>query len=166
MKRFTDTAIWDKPWFRKLSASEKCALHFIKDKCDNVGVWVTDFESGDYFIGDKIDWESFREKLNNNIVVLENGKWWMIDFCTFQYGFLSDNPKNKIHNSYIDLLKRHKLYSVYKDYARGMDTEQDKDKEQGKGKDQDKDSRTTSEYAKKRVKELEDKWRMPGGKKK
>ena len=142
-KRFTDTVLWDKPWYTTLTPAEKCAWGFIKDKCDQVGVWEPNFFIADTYIGEKIDWQSFREKCNGNIIVLKNGKWWLVDFCSFQYGELSETSKAPPVKSYIRLLKKHGLWELYQKgidtlsipYAKGSDTPKDKDKEKDKEKD-------------------------------
>ena len=139
-KRFTDTAIWDKEWYRKLLPAEKVAFNYIKDRCDNVGVWCPDTELAEFIIGESVDWEAFLSKLNSNIVVLDNGKWWLSDFCDFQYGELTDTCKP--HQSYIKLLKKH---SLWKGYVKGIHPlpsrakEKDKDKEKDKELEKDKD---------------------------
>ena len=114
-KRFTDTDIWSKPWYRKLSPVEKCAFSYIKDNCDNVGVWCPDFELAEFIIGEKIDWEGLFDGANGNIEKLKNGKWWLKDYIFFQHGDFSLNSKNNAHKSYIALLKRHGLYERIKD---------------------------------------------------
>jgi len=136
MKRFTDTGIWDKPWFRKLPPEEKEALRFIKDRCDNVGVWVPDFEAVEFFVtgGKGIDWDHLRANCNNNIQVLKNKKWFLVDFVAFQYGELRETCKP--HLTYISLLKKHRLWE---EYLKGMNTLQDKDKEQDIDKDKEKE---------------------------
>ena len=139
-KRFTDTAIWDRVWYRKLSPAEKVAFNYIKDRCDNVGVWCPDTELADFIIGEPIDWESFLSKLNSNIVVLNNGKWWLTDFCDFQYGQLS--PDCKPHQSYIKLLKKHTLWEGY---SKGIHTLQEKDKDKELDKELDKDKEKDTE---------------------
>jgi 5-methylcytosine-specific restriction endonuclease McrA len=106
-KRFTDTTIWEKPWFRKLKPAEKEAFRFIKDKCDAVGVWVPDKEAAEFFIGEQVDWDQLLNNCNGNIEILENGKWFIIDFCSFQYGKL--NERCKPHESYLKLLRKHGL---------------------------------------------------------
>ena len=136
MKRFTDTMIWEKEWFMELSPAEKIAWFYIKDKCDNVGVWSPNFKLAKVLIGEDIDWPTFIRKVNGNIEVLNTGKWFMIDFCDFQYGELSESCKP--HKSYIDLLKKHRLL---KGYRKGMHTLQEKDKEKDLEKDKEKDSR-------------------------
>ena len=73
-KRFTDKEIWTKPWYRKLSPTEKCAFNYIKDNCDNVGVWTPDFELANFCVGEKVDWEALLNKCNDNFEVLDNGK--------------------------------------------------------------------------------------------
>lgn len=137
-KRFTDTAIWSKPWFRKLTPGEKCAFSYIKDNCDNVGVWVPDFELADFVIGQKIEWEELLEHCNGNIRVLENGKWLLTDFCDFQYGELSKDCMP--HRSYIRLLQKHGLpLRVSQEYSKGSNTHKEKEEEKEKEKEEEKD---------------------------
>lgn len=109
-KRFYDTELWKKPWFRKLSPCEKAAWSYINANCDTVGVWVPDYEAAEFYIGDSLDWESFIDKCNDNITVLDNNKWWLCEFCSFQYGELSE--ESRPHQSYIKLLKQHGLYEL------------------------------------------------------
>ena len=136
-KRFTDTGIWvDKPWFAELTPPEKCAWFFIKDRCDSTGVWTPHYKMGDIMIGEKIDWEKLLEKLNNNIEILPNGKWWLVDFCSYQYGTLT--PTCKPHKAYIEILKKHGLYDRV---CKGIYTlqEKEKDKELEKELEKEKD---------------------------
>jgi len=128
-KRFSDNRKWDKPWFRFLTAAEKCAWFFITEKCDNVGVWDADTAAADFFIGETIDWKSFPAKCNGNVEVLENGKWFLTDFCDFQYGALS--PDCLPHRTYIKLLEQHGLHDrvVYRVCSSPQDIDKDIDKE-------------------------------------
>lgn len=139
-KRFTENTLWEKVWFTDLSCAEKCAWFYIKDKCDPVGVWETNFKLARAYIGDDIDWETFRQKCNGNIVVLPDGKWWLVDFCDFQYGELSEESKAPPIRSYIALLKKHGLWESYLKgsdtleihYQNSSDTPKDKDKDKDK----------------------------------
>lgn len=132
--------MWKKPWFRELSPAEKAAWFYIKDECDNVGVWCPDFKLAEFQIGESIDWDSLPSKTNGNIEVLENGKWFLVDFVEFQYGGLKDDPKNKPHQSYLKLLQSHGLlHRVSIDYGKGINTHKDKDK--------DKDRKKTGKYS-------------------
>lgn len=110
-KRFFDTAKYSRPWFRDLAPTEKCAWDYITASCDNVGVWITDFKGAEFNIGGSLDWKAFPSKCHGNIIVLDDAKWWLSDFCSFQYGTLTEC--NKIQISYINLLKRHGLYERY-----------------------------------------------------
>jgi len=109
-KRFVDTEIWKRPWFRKLKPAEKCAFRYILENCDGVGVWIPDEESAEYFIGQAVDWDLLVDSSNGNIQRLDNGKWWLPDFCRFQYGTLDENTKDRARLSYIRLLKDHGLW--------------------------------------------------------
>jgi len=109
-KRLVDTTIWTKAWFRALDPEEKCAWKYLTDQCDNVGVWSVDTELADTFIGKRIDWKKFPEKCNNNIFVMSDTKWWLVDFCSFQHPDLDPNSKSKPILSYIRDLKRHGIW--------------------------------------------------------
>lgn len=110
-KRFRDREIWHRPWYRELKLVDKSAWNFIVDFCDNVGVWIPDFPSAEHYIGGKPDWEGLPARCNGNILVLGNGKWWVKDFCLFQYGRLCE--ENRAYASYIRLLKSHGLWELY-----------------------------------------------------
>jgi len=135
-KRFHDRDKWRKPWYRKLSPAEKCAWDYITSECDNVGVWDADTEAAEYFIGASVDWKSLSKKCNGNIYIMANGKWWIVDFCRFQYPELNESTTSRPLLSYIALLKKHTLWIPY---CNGINTVQDKDKEQDKDKDKEED---------------------------
>ena len=142
-KRFNDTDRWKKPWYRKLTPAEKCAWEYITSECDNVGVWEADTDTADFIIGEAIDWQAFGVKCNGNIHIMPNGKWWLVDFCKFQYPKLEEHTTSRPLLSYIALLKNHGLWEAYLKgihtlsipLPNPIDTLQDKDKD----KEQDKD---------------------------
>ena len=84
-KRFTDTDLWDKEWFMDLAPAEKCAWYYIKDRCDNVGVWSPNRKLANVVIGADVDWEALPGKCHGNIRVLPSGKWLIVDFVRFQH---------------------------------------------------------------------------------
>jgi len=136
-KRFTDTDLWEKEWFMKLSAKHKCLTRFIYDRCDVVGVWSPNWTMASMFIGEKVsadDLSAIDE--GNQFEVLENGKIFIPDFCEFQYGQLTE--KCKPHLKYIRELKKHGLFErVSKGYTKGIHTLEEKDKEKEKEKEKD-----------------------------
>jgi hypothetical protein len=155
-KRFFDTGTWAKPWFRELTPADKVAWFYILTHCDAVGVWDADTKMADFCIGAPVDWANLAEVSNGNIDVLENGKWWMVDFCRYQYGVLKQESQSKVQSSLIALLLRHGLWERYT--ATVVPTVQDKDKEKDKEKVKEKEEEkeyyadavalTTTEYNK------------------
>ena len=135
-KRFTDIDIWDKPWFMALTPEERNFWFYLTNRCDNVGVWTPNYISATLYIGGEIDWQGFINKVNGNIEILKNGKWWLIDFCRFQYNKLNENCKP--HKSYLALLERHGLLERVKGIHTVQEKEKDKDKELEKEKEKDK----------------------------
>ena len=132
-KCFTDTEVWKKCWFMKLAPAEKAFWFFLKDQCDNVGVWDVNFELATFHIGCEIDWKAFVDKVNGNIEILNDDKWWFPDFCKFQYGNLNENSKP--HKSYLALLEKHGLLEKLRVWYTLMDKDKDNDKEKDKDKD-------------------------------
>ena len=107
-KRFTDDTLWDKQWYTDLSPAEKCLWSYVKDKCDNAGVWAPAPGLVAYHIGDSVDLEAFPAKCNGNIEVLPDGKWWLVDFVEYQCG-PKLNPDSKPHAAVLRLLEKHGL---------------------------------------------------------
>jgi hypothetical protein len=112
-KRFFDRDIWKKQWFRKLSPAEKSAWFYLTSTCDAVGVYENDPELAEIFIGETVDWEGLKKKVNENIKTIGENKWWLADFCNFQYGELKETSNSLPIKSYIETLKRHGLWEAY-----------------------------------------------------
>lgn len=108
-KRFRDTGIWKKEWYRKLTPEQKCAWAYLCDECDNVGVLALDTEAANFLIGAAVDWEALVKSCNGNIEILEDGKWWLVDFCLFQHGDLFGRKQSSVLDSYMGLLQKHGL---------------------------------------------------------
>ena len=133
-KRFRDTGIWKHEWYRKLTPEQKCGWSYLCDECDNVGVICIDRQAADFMIGAPIDWEALLTATNGNIKILPNGKWFLVDFCDFQYGELKEECKP--HASYLSLLRKHGLEG----HPKGIHTLKEKDKEKELEKDKEKDT--------------------------
>jgi hypothetical protein len=139
-KRFVDTEIWRRPWYRALSLAEREAWRYLTDTCDAIGIWIPDFEAAEFFIGRKVDWTNLPSKLNGNVEVLPSGKWFLVDFCEFQYGQLDPNSKSPPIMSYISQLKKQGIWErVLIGYGKGIDRDKEKEKEKEKVKEEEKE---------------------------
>lgn len=157
-KRFHDSNKWDDPWYLDLSNEHKLAWDYITSKCDGVGVWKPSLRLLTFNMG-ITDIEGFLSICGGRIFVMENGNWWIVKFCDFQYGTLNEEAcfgqktdgtryvKNKPHLSYINLLKKHSLWIVY---TKGIHTlkekEKDKEKEIDKEKEKEKEDRDRKKF--------------------
>lgn len=111
-KRLTDNSKWNRIWFRKLTPTEKCFWIYILDNCDHAGIWEVDFETAEHFIGSKILPEEIKQVFVKQFIEINGGNRWFIkDFINFQYNCNPQelNPKNKLHLSVINILKRHSI---------------------------------------------------------
>lgn len=130
-KRLKDTEVWRKKWFRVLPPKYKCFWFYVLDCCDLIGKWSVDFEQASFMIGEEINEQEASEIFKNQILILEDNKWFIEEFCYFQYGLVL-NEKSPIHKKIKDLLLLHK----YKDntlfdrvYTRVLIPCKEKDKE-------------------------------------
>lgn len=98
-KRFTDTELYDRAWYRKLSPRLKCAWEWLNKRCDVVGVWNVDMDRLSFEIGESISIDELTEAFK--VVVFESDKLFIPGFVPFQYGDESGrlSPKNKFHLS-------------------------------------------------------------------
>lgn len=105
MKRFTETTKWSDVWFRNLHPNLKLAWVYICDNCDNSGVWDPDFALADFQIGVNVDWEKATLEFSDRVKHLENGKWHLVGFISFQQKELS--PHKASHKQIISLCHKH-----------------------------------------------------------
>lgn len=137
-KRFSDTDKWKKPFIRSLEAPYKLLWFYILDDCDHAGIWHVDFDVAQIRIGLNINATGAINAFGDKIKVLDNGnKWFISDFIEFQYG-TELNPKNKVHASAIEILKKNSVYE-FKGLGSPLDEAKDKDKDKDMDKDMDKD---------------------------
>lgn len=141
-KRFTDTTKWtNNKWFFSLSIESKLFWIYLLDACDNVGVWEENVELASKIIGYTYPLDTLLKDFEKQIHIFkDNRKWWIIDFCEFQYGVFNEESISKPIQSYISALKKHGLW---KPYLKGIHTlkekEKDKDKDMDKEKEKEKE---------------------------
>lgn len=132
-KRFTDTRLGQKSWYRKMSPRLKCAWDFICRECESDGVWEIDEDAFLWFIGEPLSIQELLLAVNSDeeerLRLIPGNKIWVIGFIRFQYGELSESCKP--HMKVISDLQKHGLW---KEYSKGIETleEEDKDKEEEK----------------------------------
>jgi len=125
-KRFTDTTKWtNNKWFFNLSLESKLFWMYILDACDQVGVWEENVILASRIIGYEYSIDTLLKDLGKQIHLFkEDRKWWIVDFCGFQYGILKEDSASKPIQSHISLLKKHSLWILY---TKGIHTLKDKE---------------------------------------
>lgn len=109
-KRFTDNIKWHKRWLRSLKDKYKIFWFWVNDECDHAGVWDVDWENAKYFTGHEYNGKKVLEIFGDRIIETYDDKlWFLADFPEFQYGIYL-NPKNRTHNSVIEILKKYDLF--------------------------------------------------------
>ena len=138
-KRFTDTNKWtNNKWFFSLPLELKLFWFYLLDMCDQVGVWEENVLLANKIIGYEYSIDTLLKAFEKQIYVFNgNRKWWIIDFCKFQYSGLNEDSNSKPILSHISLLKQHNLWE---EYLKGLSTlkEKETDKDIDKEKDEDR----------------------------
>lgn len=130
-KRFTDTEIWQKEWFLRLSLKHKMLVRFLFDNCDCAGIYTPNFMLLSFFIGEEITADDF--KTLKQVKKLDNGNFLIEDFIKFQYGIIDYkdlNPKFSVHKGIIKSLEKNQLLN--NPCIRVNQTLQDMDKDKDK----------------------------------
>lgn len=96
VKRFTDTNIWDRLWFRRVAPRVKELFRYLYERCDPAGVIDPDWDLMSFMIGEKVTPKDL-EALNGNVIE-RDGKLYLPQFIEFQYGKLSKDcpPHHKV----------------------------------------------------------------------
>ena len=137
-KRFIDTKIWDKAWFRKLSTKNKLVWIYLLGKCDHAGIWDADFELAEFIIGESVTYDELPDVIKDKMQYIKGEDQYFIpSFIEFQYGELKEHSKP--HMSVIKRLKEKGLLRVSNTLTEKNNTIKDKDKDKVKVKDKKKD---------------------------
>ena len=110
-KRFTDTAKWEEDWFLDLSNSYKLFWMYICDNCDHAGIFKPNKRIFELIVSEKIDVLEFMSIVNDEkirVLELENGRWYLTGFISFQYGG-SLNVNNRVHKSILSVLTKNNI---------------------------------------------------------
>ena len=132
-KRFIDTKIWDKAWFRKLTPESKLVWIYLLTRCDHAGIWDADWEAAEFFIGNKVNYRRLPEIITDKMEEIDGGNQYFIpSFVEFQYGELRENSK-----PHLSVIKRLTEKGLHK----GLKTPKAKTKDKVEVKEQTKEKR-------------------------
>lgn len=135
-KRFIDTDLIRKSWYRRLTPSQKALWIYLVNACDVAGVIECDLEAMSFAINAKITMKDV-EALGNQVELFDGDKLHVVDFVSFQFGQLS--PACKPHIPIIKLLSKYDFTRVSKGYTKGIQTLEEKEKEMDKEEDKEKE---------------------------
>jgi len=121
-KRFIDTEIMLKPWYRNLEPRLKSLWVWMITRCDMAGVLDMDWELVSFTIGATVSIDDI-EKMNGNVVSLQDNKIIIPGFIPFQYGELRN--ESTVHKGVLKVLSQHGIdypidFNLLKGYAKGM----------------------------------------------
>ena len=106
-KRFIETDLWKKKWFRKLPTNVKLFYFYILTNCDHAGMYDVDLELAEFQIGMDIDKDNILKHIGEHIEIIKDDKWFLRKFVDFQYGILKDT--NNAHRSVIKQLDKYDI---------------------------------------------------------
>ena len=135
-KRFIDTKIWDKSWFRKLDPKDKLIWIYILTKCDHAGIFDADWEAMAFFIkgiGSRNGFQDLPETIKEKMTLVKDDQYFIPSFIEYQYGTLRENSK-----PHLSVLKRLRDKGLLEGLPKGLVALKDKDKDKVQVKDIDK----------------------------
>mgnify|MGYP003666769583 FL=1 len=133
-KRFIDTNIWNKAWFRKLDTNSKLIWIYVLTKCDHAGIFDADYEAMNFYIGTALeDFKDIPIAIREKMQLIEDNQFFIPSFIEYQYGQLRINSK-----PHLSVIKRLEDKGLNNYLQRVMATLKDKEKEKDIDKRQDK----------------------------
>tara|TARA_R110002096_G_scaffold316074_1_gene510545 strand:+ start:1269 stop:1991 length:723 start_codon:yes stop_codon:yes gene_type:complete len=157
-KRYFDTDIWKKRWFRSLSPKYKSSWWYLISQCDHAGFFEPDIDIMSIFVGEELDEKDLMETFSSRIEYLDNGKWFIPKFIQFQYKVSHPdelNLSNRVHKSVYERIEKYSylfrpIDEASKGHTRVMQGAS-KEMEGAKDKDKDKDITNSSKKIKRKV---------------
>ena len=135
-KRFIDSKLFDKIWFRKLPPRYKLFWLYILGTCNRAGMWDVDEDMLQFRlrIDPPIDLKDFLKTMDGKIVEIDDGeKWYIVDYIRVQYGELKKNYN--AHADVIKLVYQYKLHEQFEVLPKTWSSLHNKDKAKEKDKD-------------------------------
>ncbi len=136
-KRFTDTEIWKKQFFKGLTQVQMLFWKYINDECDHSGVWYVELDVASIRLKEQINLQEMMGAFNRDeerVTLFDGGKKLLIKgFIPFQYREIREN--NRLHQAALSTLNHHGfdwikgvIRALQRPQYKGKDKEQDKDK--------------------------------------
>lgn len=97
--------IWEEDWFLEMNSCHKLFVYYLFSKSNIGGVWKPNKILAERILGCKLDLDEILEDINEDkerIKVLQNGRWLLVEFFTFQYG-TKLKMNNRFHISVKDI---------------------------------------------------------------
>lgn len=95
-KRFRDSELRNKAWYRELGARGRDLWNYLHDACDSAGIVDVDFKRIEFDLGAVYNNSDIDRVLNKKGVWLSEHRLFMPAFIEFQYGQLSEECKPHI----------------------------------------------------------------------
>jgi len=118
-KRYVDTNLPNKRWFRKLEPEFKVLWFYVTLLCDHAGILDLDLDIVKIKIGCKTKFtdENIQEAFGNRIIKIGDDKWYLTGFIDFQQGErkVREGTNSNIYNSIINRLKHEGLWQGFMD---------------------------------------------------
>lgn len=92
-KRFFNTSRIEEDWYLDLSLKHRELLRYCESKCDGAGIFSFNSKIATTYIGEKV---TEQDLAKIPVSKLDNGKYFIVGFCFFQNGILSEkSPAHK-----------------------------------------------------------------------
>ena len=131
-KRFVDTSLWKRKWYRCLPPKMKLFYFYMITNCDHAGMYDVDLELAAFQIGMPISSADIN-KILKHIKIVKDDKWHIKGFVDFQYGELRDT--NNAHISVIKILNKYGILGADEGLTSSSQADQYKDKDKVKEKE-------------------------------
>ena len=129
-KRYTDSEIWIRQrWFKKLSKDYKLVFFYIKDMCDNIGIWkvdcvdlmeavdIEDFDLNKFIdcCNQEFDKITGKPVKKVRLKLINDSELWLTNFVQFQYESKDTGKVNHQHIIGGPALEKLKKKGLYQD---------------------------------------------------
>jgi hypothetical protein len=108
-KRFSETKIWEDPWFQELSLEWRMVWFYLCAKCDEAGIWKINYPLAEFQLGFKPVWKDLEKYINNgkNRVHINGNVIVLLQFLEFQYGKAIFESKHGFHTKIRNMTQKY-----------------------------------------------------------